>query len=123
MIGWFESLWHFFFGWPSVAIIVGIIAVVIAFLEPPVVAALIPDLRKWAIAVAVVAFSLTTIAGKYYHDGLAEKQQQLDAALARETANGEAARANAVRSVRAATPSSVRHDARNRDNWKHAGSR
>ena len=82
------------------------------------IAAIIPDLRKWAIAVAVVAFSLTAIAGKYYDDGLAEKQHQWDAALALETVAGNAARSEAVATVERSTPDSVRNDKRNRDNWK-----
>ena len=118
---WAADVWHFLFGWASVAILVGIGAIVIAALEPPIIAALIPDLRKWAIAVAVVAFSLTTIAGKYYDDGLSEKQHQWDAATAQEAVNGEKARAAAVGSVTAESPSSVRNDPRNRDNWKQPG--
>jgi hypothetical protein len=112
-----ESIGHFFLGWPSVSVIVGIVALVIATLEPPVIAAVIPDLRKWAIAVAVVALSLTTIAGKYYDDGLAEKQRQWNAAAAQEIANGNAARAAAVVSVGSvpANRGVFDNDARNRD--------
>lgn len=98
-----ESLWHFVFGWPAVDILVGVVALVIAALEPPIVAAIVPDLRKWAIAVAVVAFTFLSISGKFYHDGLAEKQRQWDEALAAASSQGEADRAAAVASVPADT--------------------
>jgi len=115
---WAADVWHFLFGWASVAILVGIGAIVIAALEPPIIAALIPDLRKWAIAVAVVAFSLTTIAGKYYDDGLTEKQRQWDDALSQEAVAGNAAHSEAVATVKRDTPDRLRNDKRNRDNWK-----
>lgn len=123
MMNAFASIGHFFFGWPSLAVIVGIVCLVIATLEPPIIAAIIPDLRKWAIAVAVVAFTFTSIAGKYYHDGINERQSQWDAAVAQEAANGEKAHVDAVATVRTKPPSSVRNDARNRDNWKQRGSK
>jgi hypothetical protein len=114
------SIGHFFFGWPSVSILVGVAALVIATLEPPIIAAIIPDLRKWSIAVAVIAFSLTSIAGKYYDDGLTEKQRQWDAAVTRETANGEKARVDAVATIGPvpANRSVFKHDPFNR-NRKH----
>jgi hypothetical protein len=117
------SVAHFFFGWPSLAVIIGIVALVIATLEPPIVAAVIPDLRRTAIAVAIIAFTFTSIAGKYYHDGLGEKQREWDAAVTQEAANGEKARADAVATVNAESPSSVRNDRHNRDNWKQRGSK
>jgi uncharacterized protein involved in cysteine biosynthesis len=113
-----ESIWHFLFGWPSVAILVGIVATAVAILEPPAIALVMPRLRSLAIMVAVVAFSLTALMGKFYNDGLAEKQHQLDAGLAREAINGEKAYSDAVRALRSAAPSSVRDDPRNRDNGK-----
>src|SRR6266571_5377492 len=77
MMGWIEAIWHFLFGWPSVAILVGVAATLIAVLEPPALDALIPNLRKFAIIVAVVAFSLTAIMGKFYNDGLREIKSQV----------------------------------------------
>jgi uncharacterized protein involved in cysteine biosynthesis len=113
-----ESIWHFLFGWPSVAILIGVAATAVAILEPPAIALVVPRLRSLAIMVAVVAFSLTALMGKFYNDGLAEKQHQLDAGLAREAINGEKAYSDAVRALRSAAPSSVRDDPRNRDNRK-----
>lgn len=121
MITALESVGHFFLGWPSLAVIVGIVALVIATLEPAGLAAIVPDLRKTMIFVAVVAFTFTAISGKYYNDGLSEKQRQWDAAVAQEAVNGEKARAAAVASVTAELPSSVRNDPFNRDNRKQPG--
>lgn len=111
------SIGHFFFGWPSVSVIVGIVALVIATLEPPWLAVIIPDLRRTAIAVAVVAFTFTGIAGKYYNDGLRERQSQWDAAVAKEAASGDKARADAVVSVGPvpANRSVFNHDPHNRN--------
>ena len=116
------DIWHFLFGWASIAILVGIGATALALLEPAPVAVLIPDLRKWAIAVAVVAFSFTLISGKYYDDGLTEKQSQWDAAAKQEIVNGDKARADAVVTVGPVpTDRSVfAHDARNRDSKQPA---
>jgi hypothetical protein len=118
-----ESIGHYFFGWPSVSVIVGIVALVIATLEPAIIAKIIPDLRRTMIAVAVIAFTFTAISGKYYNDGLSEKQRQWNAEIAQETVNGEKARANAVASVIAESPSSVRDDRFNRDNWRKPGNK
>lgn len=93
------SIGHFFFGWPSVSVIVGIVALVIATLEPAWLASIVPDLRRTAIAIAIVAFTFTAISGKYYNDGLRERQSQWDAAVAQETVNGDAARKDAVTSI------------------------
>jgi hypothetical protein len=114
---WIESLWHFVFGWPAIDMLVGVAAIAIAALEPPLVAAIIPDLRKWAICVAVVAFTFLSISGKFYHDGLAEKQRQWDVALSQEVTKGEQARTDAESTVRNAPTDGVRNDPRNRDNW------
>ena len=93
-----NSLWHFIASSASIATIIGGVAVAIAILEPKQLDA-ITDLRKWAIVVAVVAFSYTSIAGKFYNDGLAVKQAQWDASLVKEIGNGEAARDDAERTV------------------------
>lgn len=123
MITALESVGHYFFGWPSFSVIVGIVALVIATLEPPFLATIIPDLRRTMIAVAAVAFAFTAISGKYYNDGLSEKQRQWNAAVSQEAANGEKDRANAVATVRAEPSSSVRNDRFNRDNRKQPGSK
>lgn len=117
-MGWLEALWHFLFGWPSVAILIGCVAVAVAVLEPPALDALIPNLRKFAILVAVVAFSITAIMGKYYNDGLNEIRAQVDKGLDREAVQGEAARDDAVHAVDAAGPDGLRNDRWNRDNWR-----
>lgn len=110
---WIESFWHFVFGWPSVCVLVGAAAVAVAILEPKQLDA-ITDLRKWAICVAVIAFSLTAIAGKYYDDGLKEKQRQWDVALQREATDGAKILSDAERAARADTPDSLRNDSWNR---------
>lgn len=118
-MAWLESLWHFVFGWPSVAILIGAAATAIAILEPKQFDA-ITDLRKWAIVVAVIAFSFTAIAGKYYDDGLAEKKRQWDAALVKETERGEQAGTDAAATVGPITTdrSLFRSDPFNRDRGK-----
>lgn len=93
-----DSLWHFILSSASIATLVGAGAVLIAIFEPKQLDA-ITDLRKWAIVVAVLAFSYTSIAGKFYNDGLGVKQQQWDDALSREIENGDAARSDAERTV------------------------
>jgi hypothetical protein len=115
MIGMLEAIGHFLFGWPSLAVLVGIVATLIAIFEPPAIALVIPGLRKLAIFVAVVAFSITAIMGKYYNDGLNEIKAQVNDGLAREAVQGEAARTDAVRTVRAADPDGLRNDRWNRD--------
>jgi hypothetical protein len=91
----FHSLAGFVLSSASISVLIGIAATAVAILEPKFLDA-ITDLRKWAIAVACVAFAYTAIAGKFYHDGLAEKQAEWDAALVREAAAGEKARNDAV---------------------------
>ena len=91
--------WHFLFGWAGIDLLIGIACVAVAILEPPIVAVLIPDLRKWAIAGAVVAFTLTGAITYGYKNGSDEKQRQWDAALVRELELGERARSSAVATV------------------------
>jgi len=76
----------------------------------------ITDLRKWAITIAVIAFSFTSIAGKFYHDGLSVKQAQWDKAKAASVTVSEKARSNAERDVSHDTPEQLRNDPDNRDN-------
>ena len=75
------SLWQLVAGLFSVANIIGIAAVAVAVLEPPIVSSFVPHLRTFAIYVAIAAFSFSAIAGKYYHDGLVVKQAEWDAAV------------------------------------------
>ena len=115
MMGWIEAIWHFIFGWPSVTILIGAAATAVAILEPPAIALVIPGLRRLAIIVAVVAFSITAIMGKYYNDGLNEIKAQVNDGLAREAVQGEAARDDAVHAVDAAGPGGLRDDRWNRN--------
>jgi hypothetical protein len=115
MIGWLEAFWHFLFGWPSLAILIGVAASVVAVIEPPAVALLVPNLRKFAILVAVVAFSITAIMGHYYNAGLNEIRAQVNDGLDRETAQGETAHDNAVRAVESAGSRGLQNDRWNRD--------
>lgn len=95
---WLQSAWAFVASTASISTIVGGIAIAIAVLLPKQLD-FITDLRKWAIVVAAVAFSYTSVAGKFYNDGLNEKQRQWDNALVSESRNGEAARTDAERTV------------------------
>ncbi len=97
-----HTVWEFVASSASVATIVGCIAVAVAVLLPKQLD-FITDLRKWAIVVAVLAFSYTAVAGKFFNDGIAAKQGEWNAAIAAEAEKGEAARADAVASVPAAT--------------------
>jgi hypothetical protein len=96
---WLQLAWHFLFGWAGVDMLIGFAAVAVAVLEPPIVAAIIPDLRKWAICVAIVAFTLMGAIAYGYKSGSDEKQRQWDAALVREFDVGEKARASAEHSM------------------------
>ena len=115
MMGWLEAAWHFVFGWPSVTILIGSAATAVAVFLPPTVALVMPGLRRFAVIVAVIAFSLTAIMGKYYNDGLNEIKAQVDAGLAREAVQGEAAHDDAVHAVDAAGAGGLRNDRWNRD--------
>jgi len=113
---WLDSLWHFIFSSASLWTICGAIAVAVAVLMPPVLAALLPQLRTYAIATAVVCFTITAISGKFYHDGLSVKQAQWDKAKAASVTVSEKARENAERDVSHDTPDQLRNDPDNRDN-------
>ncbi len=93
-----ETIWHFVWGWAGVDMIVGAAALAVAVLLPKQLD-FITDLRKWAIGVAVVAFTFTGLIAHGYKNGLDEKQRQWDAALAREAVNGETARSDSERAV------------------------
>lgn len=121
-----DSAWRFVLSSASVATLIGCGAVAAAvFSENIIVKFAIPDLRKWAIVVAAVAFSYTFIAGKFYNDGLSVKQAQLEASLAREAENGEKARSDAERIIGPMpTDRSVfRDDPFNLDRGQPAGSK
>lgn len=109
-----QALWHFLFGWAGVDILIGIAAVALAILEPPLVAALIPDLRKWAICTAVVAFTLTAWGAYEYRNGFNERDRQLLGQLAKEARDGSQILTDAERDARADTPDSLRNDSWNR---------
>jgi hypothetical protein len=117
-----QSGWHFVFGWAGVDILIGAAAVAIAILEPKQLDA-ITDLRKWAIGVAVIAFTLTGAIAYGYRNGIAEMQRQLGNSLAKEAHDGEQAGEDADRTVLSDTPDRVRNDKWNRDNWIKPGSK
>lgn len=114
------SIWALIISSFSVATVIGGVALAIAILEPAIIAALIPDLRKWAIVVAVIAFGYSAVFTKGMDYGLSVKQDQWDTAAKQEVVNGTAARTKAVATVRALPPDSVRNDGWNRDNWKRS---
>lgn len=114
----FWSLWNLLLSSFSVATLIGAGAVAVAILAPPRLARFIPNLRLTAIIVAAAAFSYSSVAGKFYHDGLSAKQSEWDAALAHEAKNGDQILEDAKRDAARDTPDSVRRNPWNRDNWK-----
>lgn len=115
------AAWEFVTSWASIATLVGIAAaLVVIFSGNIIVRFAIPDLRKWAIVVAVIAFSITAIAGKFFNDGLQVKQDEWDNSLTKEAEDGAAIGAEAERSVRIEPPGSrvLANDTWNRDTWK-----
>lgn len=112
-MNWLDSLWHFVFSSASLGTIIGCVAVAIAILLPPALTVFLPQLRLYAIIVAVAAFSFTSIAGKFYHDGLAVKQAQWDAALKSTLDDGTKARRDAESDAAAGK---LRDNRDNRDN-------
>lgn len=112
---WLNSLWNFIWSSASLGTIIGSCAAAVAiFLPKPF--DFITDLRKWAIVVAVIAFSFTAVAGKFYNDGLRVKQAQWDAALAKQIGIGAKARSDAERTVDDAGSSGLPNDKYDRDN-------
>lgn len=116
-MNWLDSLWHFVFSSASLGTIIGCAAVAVAVLLPPALTVFVPQLRLYAIIAAVVAFSFTSIAGKFYHDGLAVKQAQWDAAVKKTEAVSDKARTDAERSIDASPDGGVR-DSYDRDYTK-----
>lgn len=96
---WLKAAWDFLFGWAGVDLLVGAGCIAVAVLEPPLVAKIVPDLRKWAIAGAVIAFTCMGCTANGYKNGINFTKAQWDAALSREAVGGEAIRGGAVRSV------------------------
>lgn len=114
--------WNFLFGWAGIDMLIGAACVAVAVLEPPIVAALIPDLRKWAIAGAVVAFTCMGLIAYGYKNGSDEIKRQWDAAITREAAAGNQARSDAVATIGPVPPDRgmFRGDPDNRDSGKSA---
>lgn len=119
---WLDSLWHFVWSSASIGTLVGAAATAVAILQPKQLDRF-TDLRKWMVVVAVVAFSYTSVAGKFYHDGLSVKQAQWDEALRTEAGDGAKILSDARRDAARDTPDSLRNDSWNRDNWVKPGVR
>lgn len=96
---WIGAAWNYVFGWAGVDFLVGLACVAVAVLEPPIVAKLVPDLRKWAVAGAVIAFTCMGCIAYGHKNGIDFTRAQWDAAIRKEAVNGEAARADAERSI------------------------
>lgn len=96
---WIAAAWNYIFGWAGVDMLVGIAFVAVAVLEPPFVAVLIPDLRKWAIAGAVIAFTCMGCIAYGHKNGIDFTRAQWNAALDRQIVGGEKARDDAVRDI------------------------
>lgn len=92
------AIWNYLFGWAGLDILIGFAAVAVAVLLPAPLAA-ITDLRKWAVCVAVVAFTLAGAIAHGYKSGLAQKQAEWDRSLGREADRSEKARDDAVRDI------------------------
>jgi NhaP-type Na+/H+ or K+/H+ antiporter len=99
LFGWsIHAAWEYIASTATLANLIGAAAVAVAILLPKPLD-FITDLRKWAIVVAVIAFGYSSVLLKGYSDGLAVKQSEWDAAVAREAESNEAARAEAERDI------------------------
>ncbi len=122
---WVKAAWDFIFGWAGVDMLVGFACIAVAAFETWIIGALgplgrfVPDLRKWALAAAVVAFTLTGAIGYGYKNGVSFTKSEWVAAQRQEITDGERIHDEAVRDSRSDTPDVVRNDSWNRDNWKH----
>lgn len=115
-MGWtWNALWHLVTSTTSLATLVGIGAVAVAILTPPLVARFIPNLRVVAIVVAVAAFSYTSVGAHFYAKGLAVKQAEWAASLAKEADDGGQILDDARRDAARDTPDSLRNHPWNRD--------
>lgn len=111
-MSWIETAWHYAVGWAGIDFVIGAAAIAVAVF--------VPLLRRWAVATAIVAFTLMGAISYGYKSGIDEKQRQWDAALAREAAAGNQARTDAVVTV-GPVPSDrgmFRGDPDNRDSGK-----
>jgi hypothetical protein len=124
---WLETAWSVVWGYvasvATIDIVVGCVAVAVAVLLPKPLD-FVTDLRKWAIGVAIIAFTLAGAIAHGYKIGRAEVKGEWDAALAREVAAVEKADVDAVRDI-----GPITHDRgvfrsdpdnRNRDGRKNA---
>lgn len=78
------SAWNLVWGWFGIANAIGVAAIILALYVPPLpffLSRFSSNLRVIAIYVAIGAFSFSAVAGKFYHDGLAVKQHEWDAAV------------------------------------------
>lgn len=113
----FNSIWHLVVSTFSIANLIGIAAVLAAvFSQNIIVKFAIPDLRKWAIVVAVCAFGYSAVYTKGYSDGLSVKQTEWNKALAKQIGVGSKARSDAERTVDDAAPGGLSNDRYDRDN-------
>jgi len=113
----FSALWQLVISTFSVANIIGGIAVAVAVFSGNIIVRFaIPDLRKWAVVVAVCAFGYSVVYTKGFSHGLSAKQIEWDAASAASVSKSKKARANADGSISDAAPDELRNDPDNRDN-------
>lgn len=96
---WIKAAWDFCFGWAGIDFLIGLSCIAVAVLEPPIVAALIPDLRKWAVAGAVIAFTCMGCIAYGHKNGIDFTRAQWDAALQREAVQGETERGDSERDI------------------------
>lgn len=101
-----SAIFHLIFGWFGIATLIGIAAVLVAVFSvwigamlPGPLTFLTAHLRHYAILVTIAAFSFTSVAGKFYNDGLKFKQAQWDAAKAAALKIGNDAHSGAERDV------------------------
>lgn len=94
------SAWSLFWSSATLGTLIGCGAVAVAVFSGNIIVRFaIPDLRKWAIVVAVIAFGYSATFTRGMNHGLAVKQSEWDSALVKEAGGAEKDRTDAVRTI------------------------
>jgi hypothetical protein len=93
------AVWNWFFGWGGIGLTTTIVASLVAFFLPPILTAVIPGLRRFAIEVALVAGFLTFSSGYFFTNGANYVQGKWDAARQLAADNANKSREDAEQSV------------------------
>lgn len=101
-----HAFFHLLFGWFGVATLIGCAAVAVAIFSvwidsvmPVVLLPFTTNLRHYAIAVAIIAFSFTAVSGRYYNEGIKIEKAKWDAAVQAAIDKGQKAHDDAEHSV------------------------